>query len=188
MPGLRHLNLGGNPIFGGEAFAGLIASPHFPELAVLQLDSCSVRGLGPKSWPKKGRGPSLRHLQLDVNTLSGPEAERLFARPELKGLWVLEASHCDLTDRGLRTIAKNLDQLVILYLHGNPISGAALAELVNRPAAAALQWLSLDNVKLDAAGVNALVKSEHLKRLKRLSASGRGRARLMKRFGPKVLK
>ena len=92
-------------------------------------------------------------------------------------------------DRGLAAFTKDarFGQLAAIDLEDNALTARGMQTLAAWPGAATLQSLDLARNKPGAAGAKALIRSEYLKRLKRLSVDGGGTKQLQKHFGKKVV-
>jgi hypothetical protein len=158
-----------------------------PTLVALRLDGNSIRGSTP--FPAACRGPTLRALQLASSTLGSDFLTELAKCPALERLWFLSLAGCNLRDSAFHALMRSarFECLTLLDLTTNSLTGRGLQALADWPLATRLRWLNLCDNPSGDSGARALVRSKYLTNLQSLAVSGRGKARLRKRFGPKVV-
>jgi uncharacterized protein (TIGR02996 family) len=167
LAGLTHLDLGSNQL-GDEGAAALAASPHLRNLQSLVLRSNGITAMGTAALASAG-WQQLHELDLESNSLDGPAVASLAAAQSCSRLRSLKLGWNRCGDSGAIAWANSpaLASVQVLQLSGNELSDTAIAALANSPHAANL-------VELDLSGnpftnVDALCKSPHLKKLKKLT-------------------
>ncbi|VTU01083.1 Uncharacterized protein OS=Rickettsia bellii (strain RML369-C) GN=RBE_0110 PE=4 SV=1: LRR_6: LRR_6: LRR_6 [Gemmataceae bacterium] len=190
LPNLRYLDLEDCGRVGAEGVSRLLVSPKLKNLLALRAARCGSDGvlLDPKALTGPGRGPRLRALELDSTRTIGPRAlAALAACPAAQGLWFLSLADCEVTDTGLRGLARSagLRELAVLDVSQNQLTDAAAQVIADWPVP--LQGINLMQNPIGAAGAKALIKSPHRQGLKRVLIEGRGRPHLRTHFGKRVV-
>ncbi len=152
LPRLRSLRLS-----YANAAQWIRAQPALPALEVLGLEKCELKH---DDLKRLTRAPAWQRLQTLVLHLTPLFAEggAVIATAAPPSLRALDLSWCQLGAPGLRALARSEGlQLSVLKLRHNALTGPALAQLIDAPCAARLEWLDArGNPKVDARTLEEL--------------------------------
>src|SRR6516162_6134075 len=94
----------------------------------------------------------------------------------IQGLWFLALQGCSMGDRGLAAFTKGLPfgQLVAFDLENNNLTANGMQTLAAWPGVTSLQSIDISGNQPGDLGARALIRSEYLKKLKRMNVTGKG--------------
>jgi uncharacterized protein (TIGR02996 family) len=141
-PGLRALDLGGNPL---DVASLLAAAPALPPLETLRLARTVPGPNGVRAIVSASLAGNLRGLYLGSNRLGPVAVKHLAGADALKGLRVLDLSDNPVSDSGAVALARSphLSGLLALNLRRAGLGDAAARALLDAPALSRLIHLDL---------------------------------------------